>query len=68
MTGSRHVRPAAMPPVGYTRDRQLDPDALTVTVPGECGGTEAVFDFSVLPGPRALLAGCAVQACAHARD
>ena len=28
-------------------------------MPGESGGTEAVFDFGVLPGPRALLAACA---------
>jgi hypothetical protein len=48
-----------MPPAGYARDRQFDPDALTVTVPGESGGTEAVFDFAVMPGPRALLANCA---------
>ena len=58
MTGSGHARRAAMPPVGYTRDRQVDLDALTVTVPGESGGTEAVFDFAALPGPRALLAAC----------
>ncbi len=59
MTGGRHARRAALPPVAYGRDRQLDPDSLTVTVPGESGGTEAVFDFSVLPGPRLLLAACA---------
>ena len=59
MTGSRHARRAALPTAGYTRERQLDPGALTVTVPGESGGTEAVFDFSVLPGPPALLAACA---------
>ena len=59
MTGSRHARRAALPTAGYTRERQLDPDALTVTVPGESGGTEAVFDFSVLPGPRPLLTACA---------
>ena len=59
MTGGRHARRAALPPAGYTRERQLDPAALTVTVPGESGGTEGVFDFSVLPGPRALLAACA---------
>jgi hypothetical protein len=59
VTGSRHARRAAMPPAGYARDRQLDPDALTVTVPGESGGTQVVFDFAVLPGPRALLEGCA---------
>lgn len=59
MTGSRHARRAALPPVGYVRDCQLDPDSLTVTVPGESGGIEAVFDFAVLPGPRTLLAACA---------
>ena len=59
MTGSRHARRAALPPAGYTRERQLDPAGLTVTVPGESGGTEAIFDFSVLPGPHALLAACA---------
>ena len=57
MTGSRHARRAALPTAGYTRERKLDPDALTVTVPAESGGTEAVLDFSVLPGPRPLLAG-----------
>jgi hypothetical protein len=30
-----------------------------VTVAGECGGSEAVFDFSALPGSSALLAACA---------
>jgi hypothetical protein len=30
-----------------------------VTVAGESGGSEAVFDFSALPGPPALLAACA---------
>jgi hypothetical protein len=59
VTGGRHARRATLPPAGYTRERQLDPGALTVTVPGESGGTEAVFDFSVLPGPRPLLAACA---------
>jgi hypothetical protein len=59
VTGSRNARRAALPPAGYTRERQLDPAALTVTVPGESGGVEAVFDFSVLPGPRPLLAACA---------
>ena len=59
MTGGRHARRAALPPAGYARERQLDPAALTVTVPGESGGAEAVFDFSVLPGPRPLLAACA---------
>lgn len=59
MTGGRHARRAALPPAGYARERQLDPAALTVTVPGESGGVEAVFDFSVLPGPRPLLAACA---------
>jgi hypothetical protein len=29
-----------------------------VTVEGESGGTEGVFDFSALPGPPALLAAC----------
>ena len=59
MTGGRHARRAALPPAGYARERQLDPAALTVTVLGESGGTEGVFDFSVLPGPRPLLAACA---------
>jgi hypothetical protein len=59
VTGGRHARRAALPPAGYARERQLDPAALTVTVPGESGGTEGVFDFSVLPGPRPLLAACA---------
>ena len=59
MTGGRHARRAALPPAGYTRDRQPGPGSLVVTVSGESGGTEAVFDFSVLPGPPALLAACA---------
>jgi hypothetical protein len=59
VTGGSHARRAELPPAGYTRERQLDPATLTVTVPGESGGTEAVFDFSVLPGPRPLLAACA---------
>jgi len=59
VTGGRHARRAALPPAGYARERQLDPAALTVTVPGESGGVEAVFDFSMLPGPRPLLAACA---------
>ena len=59
MTGGRHARRAALPAAGYTRERQLDPNALAVTVPGESGGTEAAFDFSVLPGPRPLLEACA---------
>ncbi|MGH3407357.1 MAG: hypothetical protein ACRDRJ_33375, partial [Streptosporangiaceae bacterium] len=59
MTGGRHTRRAALPPAWYARERQLDPVGLTVTVPGESGGTEAVFDFSILPGPRPLLAACA---------
>ncbi|HEY1323202.1 MAG TPA: hypothetical protein VGF32_23290 [Streptosporangiaceae bacterium] len=59
MTGGRHARRAALPPAGFARERQLGPAALTVTVPGESGGTEGVFDFSVLPGPRPLLAACA---------
>jgi len=59
VTGGRHARRAALPPAGYTRERQLDLAGLTVTVPGESGGVEAVFDFSVLPGPRPLLAACA---------
>ena len=59
MTGGRHARRAALPPAGYARDRQLDPGSLAVTVPGESGGIEAVFDFSALPGPRPLLAACA---------
>jgi hypothetical protein len=59
VTGARHARRAALPPAGYARERQLDPAALTVTVSGESGGTEGLFDFSVLPGPRPLLAACA---------
>jgi len=59
VTGGRRARRAALPPAGYARERQLDPAALTVTVPGESGGTEGVFDFSMLPGPRPLLAACA---------
>lgn len=59
MTGRRHARLAALPPAGYARDRQPGPGSLAVTVAGESGGTEAVFDFSVLPGPPALLAACA---------
>jgi hypothetical protein len=59
VTGRRHARQAALPPAGYTRERQLDPAALTVTVPGESGGVEAAFDFSALPGPRPLLVACA---------
>ena len=59
MTGRRNVRQATLPPAGYTRDRQPGPGSLAVTVAGESGGTEGVFDFSVLPGPPALLAACA---------
>jgi len=59
VTRGRHARRAALPPARYTRERQLDPAGLTVTVHGESGGTEAVFDFRVLPGPRPLLAACA---------
>jgi hypothetical protein len=59
VTGGRHSRRAELPPAGYARERQLDQATLTVTVPGESGGIEAVFDFSVLPGPHALLAACA---------
>jgi hypothetical protein len=55
----RHARRAALPPAGFIRDRQLGPGSLAVTVAGESGGTEAVFDFSVLPGPPGLLAACA---------
>ena len=59
MTGGRHARRAALPPAGFVRDRQPGPGSLAVTVAGESGGTEAVFDFSALPGPAALLAACA---------
>jgi hypothetical protein len=59
MTGRRHARQAALPPAGYARDRQSDPGSLAVTVAGESGGAEAVFDFRVLPGPPPLLAACA---------
>jgi hypothetical protein len=59
VTGGRHARQAALPPAGYTRDRQPGPGSLVVTVAGESGGSEAVFDFSALPGPPALLAACA---------
>jgi hypothetical protein len=59
VTGGRHARQAALPPAGYTRDRQPGPGSLVVTVAGESGGTEAVFDFSALPGPPALLTACA---------
>jgi hypothetical protein len=59
VTGRRHARQAALPPAGYARDRQPGPGSLAVTVAGESGGTEAVFDFSVLPGSPALLAACA---------
>ena len=59
MTGGRHARRAALPPAGFVRDRQPGPGSLVVTVAGESGGTEAVFDFSALPGPPALLAACA---------
>ena len=59
MTGGRHARQAALPPAGYTRNRQSCPGSLVITVAGESGGTEAVFDFSALPGPPALLAACA---------
>jgi hypothetical protein len=59
VTGGRHARRAALPPTGYVRDRQPGPGSLVVTVAGESGGSEAVFDFSALPGPPALLAACA---------
>jgi hypothetical protein len=59
VTGGRHARRAALPPAGYARDQQPAPGSLAVTVAGESGGTEAVFDFSVLPGTPVLLAACA---------
>jgi hypothetical protein len=59
VTGGRHARQAALPPTGYVRDRQPGPGSLVVTVAGESGGSEAVFDFSALPGPPGLLAACA---------
>ena len=59
MTGVRHARRAVLPPAGFVRDRQPGPGSLAVTVAGESGGIEAVFDFSALPGPPALLAACA---------
>jgi hypothetical protein len=59
VTSGRHAHQAALPPVGFVRDRQPGPSSLAVTVAGESGSTEAVFDFSVLPGPPALLAACA---------
>jgi len=59
VTGGRHARRAALPPAGFARDRQPRPGSLEVTLAGESGGTEAVFDFSVLPGPPVLLAASA---------
>ena len=59
MTAGRHARRAALPPAGFARDRQPAPGSLAVTVEGESGGTEGVFDFSALPGPPALLAAYA---------
>ena len=49
-----------LPPAGFVRNRQPGLGSLAVTVAGESGGMEAVFDFSALPGPPALLAACAV--------
>jgi len=59
VTAGRHARRAALPPAEFARDRQPGPGSLAVTVARESGGIEAVFDFSVLPGPPALLAACA---------
>jgi hypothetical protein len=59
VTAGRHARRAALPPAGFARDRQPGPGSLVVTVTGESGGTEGVFDFGALPGPPALLAASA---------
>ena len=50
MTSRRHQRRAALPGAGYTRPSSLDPTGLIVTVFGESGGVEGIFDFTNMPG------------------
>ncbi len=49
MTG-RHQRRAALPSGAYSRPAPLDDTGLVVTVYGESGGVEGVWDFMPLPG------------------
>jgi hypothetical protein len=46
----RHDHRAALPSRGYARSASLDETGLLVTVYGESGGVEGVFDFSRLAG------------------
>ena len=46
----RHDRKAALPSGGYARPASLDETGLLVTVHGESGGVEGVFDFTRLAG------------------
>jgi hypothetical protein len=50
----RHGRTAALPSPGFERAASLDETGLVVTVHGENGGTEGVFDFAPMPGAPAL--------------
>ncbi len=50
----RHGRTAALPSPGFERPASLDETGLVVTVHGESGGTEGVFDFTPMPGALAL--------------
>ena len=50
MTSRRHRRRATLPGAGYTRPSSLDPTGLIVTVFGESGGVEGIFDFTNMPG------------------
>jgi hypothetical protein len=50
----RHGRTAALPSPGFERPASLDETGLIVTVHGENGGTEGVFDFTPMPGAVAL--------------
>jgi hypothetical protein len=46
----RHDRRAALPSGGYARPASVDETGLLVTVYGESGGVEGVFDFTGLAG------------------
>jgi hypothetical protein len=46
----RHDRRAALPSGAYARPASLDATGLLVTVYGESGGVEGVFDFTTLAG------------------
>jgi hypothetical protein len=50
----RRQRKAALPAGGYTRPASIDATGLVVTVYGEGGGVEGVFDFTALAGSAAV--------------